>query len=704
MPTDLDIIKQLEQTIGRKLEKLYWLDYDSVGYVQNEYDQITKLGLYECGLKELPLEIGELQNLTELNLSDNKLNNLPPEIIKMQNLTWLFLESNQLSNLPPEIGELQNLTKFDLSDNQLTLFPKALLDLNLEVYWDDYDWNEGIHVKDNPFQTPPVEIVKQGRQAIIDYYAALEEEPDQLLNESKLILIGDGAAGKTSLVKRLISNEFNPQEPQTHGININTLNLKDKDNNEIKLHCWDFGGQQIMHATHQFFLSKRCLYLFVLDSRRETQVDYWLKHVQTFGKDAPVIIVINKIDENPSFNLKKRQLKKDYSNLKQICRISCATGEGIDELKNQIQKTLPDIELLNTRFPAKWFKVKTAIAEQAKERNFTSYEHYVDICEDNGITKESEQNTLINFLHDLGIIHHFQDLRLRETNVINPQWITESVYKIITDEELAKHNGKLHRKDLKTLLDQRDYPERKHDYIIELMKKFELCYALNDDEYLLPDLFPTEEPDFEFDEEEALHFIFQYDFLPKSIFTRFIVKMHSHISDDIHWRSGVLLKDNSSETIALVETDTQSKRIELKITGPQKREYLVILRFILTNIHSTFSKLKITEQIGLSDDISVNYDYLETLAEDGVKTYRPPEDPKKQYNINELLGIVTAPASEAEIMQMLQKIIELLKTQGIKEENDWVDNLNEILEVKPGLLGVSINFNTLLRKAISKSK
>ncbi len=84
-----------------------------------------------------------------------------------------------------------------------------------------------------------------------------------------------------------------------------------------------------MHATHQFFLSKRSLYLLVLDSRRETQVDYWLKHIQTFGKNAPVIIVINKIDENPHFYLpQQRQLKKRYPNFKQVCRLSCATQQG----------------------------------------------------------------------------------------------------------------------------------------------------------------------------------------------------------------------------------------------------------------------------------------------------------------------------------------------------------------------------------------
>jgi Leucine-rich repeat (LRR) protein len=222
--------------------------------VQNEHNQITRLSLRGCGLKELPPEIGNLQNLTSLNLERNQLSTLPPEIGNLQNLTLLILYSNQLSTLPPEIGNLQNLTRLFLDNNQLTQFPKALLDLNLEVKWDRY--KRGICVEDNPFQTPPVEIVKQGRQAIIDYYAALEKQPERPLNESKRRLIGDGAAGKTSLMKRLLGLDFNPQESQTHGININTLTIKDNQNNDIKLHCWDFGGQL---ARQKFLLPQKLL-------------------------------------------------------------------------------------------------------------------------------------------------------------------------------------------------------------------------------------------------------------------------------------------------------------------------------------------------------------------------------------------------------------------------------------------------------------
>ena len=54
--------------------------------------------------------------------------------------------------------------------------------------------------------------------------------------------------------------------------------------NSIKLNVWDFEGQSIAYQTHQFFLSKRSLYLFVVDTRTEkADTDYWLQIVEILG-------------------------------------------------------------------------------------------------------------------------------------------------------------------------------------------------------------------------------------------------------------------------------------------------------------------------------------------------------------------------------------------------------------------------------------
>ncbi|PIB13801.1 hypothetical protein AMR42_08485, partial [Limnothrix sp. PR1529] len=65
------------------------------------------------------LEQAKSEGWTELDLSLKRLKELPVEIVQLQNLTSLNLSNNPLSQLPAEIGELQNLTELYLSFNQL---------------------------------------------------------------------------------------------------------------------------------------------------------------------------------------------------------------------------------------------------------------------------------------------------------------------------------------------------------------------------------------------------------------------------------------------------------------------------------------------------------------------------------------------------------------------------------------------------------
>ncbi len=65
-----------------------------------------------------------------------------------------------------------------------------------------------------------------------------------------------------------------------------------------------------MHATHQFFLTRRSLYIVVLDSRKDEKIEYWLKHVKTFGGDSPVLVVkeLVTMPDNPEITVTYRHL------------------------------------------------------------------------------------------------------------------------------------------------------------------------------------------------------------------------------------------------------------------------------------------------------------------------------------------------------------------------------------------------------------
>ncbi|MCI5219777.1 MAG: GTP-binding protein, partial [Candidatus Electrothrix sp. LOE2] len=255
---------------------------------------LTKLVLWQNQLTSLPHEICRLTNLTTLYLFNNQLTSLPHEIGQLTNLTKLYLHSNQLNNLPPEICRLTNLRILDLGDNQLSSLPPEIYQLT-EL--------EELDLDDNPLTSPPYEIAMQGIDAIREYFANLKPE-DQPLNEVKILLVGEGSAGKTSLVKQLLGEIFDKDEDTTHGISTRGWDVE-AGGTPIKVNIWDFGGQEIMHATHQFFLSKRSLYVLVLDGRKDERAEYWLRHIESFGEDSPVLVVLNKQDSNPLFDLNR---------------------------------------------------------------------------------------------------------------------------------------------------------------------------------------------------------------------------------------------------------------------------------------------------------------------------------------------------------------------------------------------------------------
>ena len=71
-----------------------------------------------------------------------------------------------------------------------------------------------------------------------------------------------------------------------------------------------------MHATHQFFLSRRSLYVLVLDGRRDERPEYWLRYIESFGGGSPVLVVLNKQDTNPSFDVDRIALRRKFPFIK----------------------------------------------------------------------------------------------------------------------------------------------------------------------------------------------------------------------------------------------------------------------------------------------------------------------------------------------------------------------------------------------------
>lgn len=256
------------------------------------------------------------------------------------------------------------------------------------------------------------------------------------------------------------------------------------------------------------------------------------------------------------------------------------------------------------------------------------------------------------------------------------------------------------------------------------MKKFELCYAIDDETVLLPDLLEVQEPNFDFDSNNAVKFFIEYDFLPRSIMPRFIVKMSGDIKNGLQWRTGVVLENKEFNSCAVVKSDNEAKRIYINVNGGQKRDYLSSILFNLRGINKSFEKLKVVEKIPIpgEPDIAVSYEHLVNLEGIGDEKFRP-EGSKKEYNVKDLLGTVNVKRTEQEFLEEIMNILRnmnkneeekfeeivSLLTSLVMDQAEEFDNketllskINEIVMLKPNFQGIGINLNEAISLAIDR--
>ena len=354
--------------------------------------------------------------------------------------------------------------------------------------------------------------------------------------------------------------------------------------------------------------------ILVLDGRKEEDTEHWLQLIESFGGNSPILIVLNKMDENPGFALNRRFLQKKYKRILGFYRVSCKDQKnngitGKNGIINGIRAAFGKVKMTESQWGESWFEVKNELEQMKKrEENFIDSKAYQRLCEDSGIKDTKDQDTLVDYLNDLGVILHFKDLDLSDMHVLDPHWVTDAVYRIINSNKLADNHGELKASDLKTILRKRkpddfSYPVGKHHFILKLMGKFELCYPIGDDGgVLVPDLQDKQEPEMPSFGDSPLRFYFEYSFLPSSVLPRFTVRMHDEIFGDLRWRTGLVVQNSDFNATAVVTSDANSKRIYIAVYGDHKQEYFSCLRREFFRIQGGFRKLDVTQWIPLSDD------------------------------------------------------------------------------------------------------
>ena len=592
------------------------LSYNQLTEIPESIDKLqnlTVLYLSDNNLTEVPESIAKLQSLTELGLSDNQLTEVPEPITQMQNLAVLYLSGNQLTGVPESITKLQSLTELDLSDNNLTEVPESIAKLqNLtELDLSDNNLTEApesitrlqnlteLDLRDNPIETPPLEIVENGIEAIKDYFRQIEAEGEDYLYEAKLLIVGEAGAGKTTLAKKIENPEYELRsaEESTEGIEVIQWEFQMKNGQPFRVNIWDFGGQAIYHATHQFFLTKRSLYALVADIRKEdTDFYYWLNLVELLSDNSPLLIIKNeKKDRHREIN--EHQLRGQFMNLKETLATNLATNRNLLEILAEIKHYISNLPHVGAGLPKTWVKVRETLEDDP--RNYISFDEYLDICEQNNFTQLKDKLQLSGYLHDLGVCLHFQeDPLLKNTVILKTEWGTDAVYKVLDNKTVIRNLGRFTRADLANIWHEEKYANM-HDELLQLMINFKLCYKIpkSKDTYIAPQLLTENQPEYEWDETNNLILRYTYEFMPKGIITQFIVAMHSLIANQKYvWRSGVILEKDQTKA-EVIEYYYGKREVKILIAGKHKKELMTIVAYELDKIHDSYERLKYSKLI-----------------------------------------------------------------------------------------------------------
>lgn len=572
---------------------------------------LRELNLNDNQLNEFPAEICQLDNLKVLNLRNNRLIKYSREIFKLKNLKLLLLDNNQLSKFPQEICQLENLQRLYLSGNQLTDLPKEIHQLkNLrELYLRENKLiklpKEILHLRNlrtldlrfnETLISPPQGVFNRGFYAVKGYLKALDEE--SVVWTSKMVIVGEGGIGKTCLLDALQGEPFIPNRDTTHGIDIRTLTFSHPEVKDIsmELKVWDFGGQDIYHATHQFYLTNYSLFLLVWSSRlgfEAGKLYKWLETIKALAPDSPILIVATNSKER-SADLPKGDILNLYPDKVHFFEVDNEDKSGIEELKKAIRETAPQLKYMGIERPKTWVNASTAI--QKLDKKCLTKEELFEIFQKSGVDKDNYESLAV-YLHELGYILYYPDEeKLHDTIIIKPEWVSQHIANILDSEEVSKKEGFLPKKLMRELWD--DLESYWHDKFIILMEKFDLSYKTEDNVEisLIVEKLKYEEHSKYKEEWQKLEgqkeiaFKYELNTIPAGIPTWFIARTH-RFTKYIHWRNGVLLEDKEKKHLGLVIARPEQKEVWLKVRGVMPYYFFAQLRDTLELTFNRFEGL-----------------------------------------------------------------------------------------------------------------
>ena len=449
----------------------------------------------------------------------------------------------------------------------------------------------------------PDEIKAQGAAAVGQYLERLGDDTERL-NEARIIILGEKGAGKTSIARKLIDIDADlPQEHEsTPGVSVLGWRLEDNQGGDaMNVHIWDFAGHAITHAAHRCFMSSRCLYIYVYDGRGEhaNRPDYWLEQIRVYGGQSPVLFLINEKDDHRP-NVERKTLQNRYPSIQDYYSfdIWSEDQEKLKSFRGAVADLLRNNPAWNRQeISADAYRIKEELRTHFENNRADSItrEQFDEIAEKTDASPEMH-GKILEDLHTLGICLWYNTEDMRDFNqlVLNPDWISNGIYKIINwGDKKEKHIMSVDDvTEIFTGEDKPRYPRDKIRFLFKLMNVYELAF-FKDSQIFVPILLPADRPDTfpDFPDDERLTMCFHVEkALPPNVVSRLIVRHNEELGDENEvWRKGAVLRYCSGDAIALAIEDERS--IHVRVKGADKTQYISHLRDTLKAIFESYKEM-----------------------------------------------------------------------------------------------------------------
>ncbi|MEM6188640.1 COR domain-containing protein [Shewanella scandinavica] len=675
-----------------------------------ELKKLVNLQLESNKITKLPSSIGLLKNLQVLFVSDNKIKKIPDEISSLSNIRFMIFDGNELEEIPEVIGGLNVLSSLSLDNNKIKVIPKTMIKMEVLSY---------LSLVNNPLPIPDPSFHNLTAQEQIQTLLEIQQSTTMPLKQAKILVVGDERVGKTSIINRLLGNPHHENQTSTQGIDIYELSFDSFDTN-----IWDFAGQELTHQTHQFFLTERSLYIYVLDAQKEDNQArdlHWLNTIKSYSENSPIIIVANHFDQNVNYHFDKLRYQENFQIVDVIytsaCNLNSLTegqrrciGDSINKLNQAITRQLPQLPGIKRKLPESWHKVKRAMEVFKQEQNVIDKDTYELECIKNGVIGKPLQSALLKILNSIGtVVAYPNDFRLRMTQILKPEWVTNAVYKIVRSQ--SKVPGIYSEEAIGEILNG-EYTYTHQQWLVDLLIKFELGFRLFErNELLIPMRLPSVMPEFSKSYyQQGLNIRFNYHrigLLKLNVLPQLIVRMHQYIDENTtkYWRNGMFLRLKRCQGVIIADEPNQCIEVYLTNRDDEARNLLQWLRSNLEKIEqsqvnaSQNKTLPYKEEVALFDDDSnvvgyVDYQRIERAFRNGkeeisleIKNLETGEVDDHDFNVASLLGLYQRTSKQnLEITGVIHFLVRALlrltdvRAKVIDEgEDDINDRLRESL-------------------------